>query len=482
VVVVGGGPAGLAAASVTATQGMRTVLIDEGDQLGGQYFKQRPLGLAHLATHRPDGARRIRVARDAGVEVLASTVVWGTTDEGELLVAPRRGGQARVVTGRSVVCATGAHEMLLPFPGWDGPGVITPGFALHLATVEGVSLTGRVLLAGSGPFLLLVAAELLRAGVDVVGVAEASPFPWRTGGPAAGLRHPRRAAQLAAMISSLARHRVPWWTATRLVAVEHRTDAASSGPDQDTTGMTAVLESAGGRRRSVPAGTVACAWGFRPNTELVRSLGCECVPDPVSGVPVPVVDAVGRTSRPGIYAIGDGASIGGADLATTAGRMAGAAIAETAGHPLPARTVAHLRRRARYERDFATRNGALWPAPVADVVRSVPDGITVCRCEAVDAGTIRTSARSAWHDLSGLKGDTRAGMGPCQGRECATAVTALQQAVSGQQPAPWTVRMPLRPVTIATVTSLGEVFTPSVPPVPDVTEAPGLSERGTVGS
>ena len=169
VLVVGGGPAGLSAALTAAEAGLRVAIVDEHEQLGGQYFKRRhPALVARHGDYRAEGTRLIAAVHQAGTVCLTGHLVWGVDDDGTTLLVTGADGVPRRLSASYIVLATGAYERVLPFPGWHLPGVTTAGFALHLATMDRVPIGQRVLLAGSGPFLLPVACALVEVGAQVV--------------------------------------------------------------------------------------------------------------------------------------------------------------------------------------------------------------------------------------------------------------------------------------------------------------------------
>ncbi|MEU5884383.1 NAD(P)/FAD-dependent oxidoreductase [Spirillospora sp. NPDC047279] len=432
VVIVGGGPAGLAAAARLASAGLAVTLVDEQPELGGQYYRRpSPATLRAHGDHRPAGGRLIRLVRRLGVECLTGHLVWGVADDARTLLVSGRPGSAVRLRARHVIIATGAYERTHPFPGWQLPGVTTPGFAQHLAAADGTAIGERVLVAGSGPFLLPVACSLLDLGVHVVGVAEAGR-PYRPSGRAlTSLRHPARLRELAAYTARLAAARVPLWQ-DRVVV---RADGA---------GRVSSVTLAAGADPAVPLRTLdvdalCVGYGFRPQADLARLLGCAVRTDPVSGDAVPVTDRYGLSSRPDVYIAGEAAGIGGVHLAETRGLTAAAHILarrDRASGPAR-REVLHLAARRRRLASFTALSESLYPAPgdLADLLApALPGDTTVCRCEAVTAADVRATARLASGDLNATKARTRAGMGPCQGRFCGFAVAALARHATGAVP------------------------------------------------
>jgi D-hydroxyproline dehydrogenase subunit alpha len=427
-VVVGGGPAGMVAARDLARAGARTVLIDEQADLGGQYFKRRSGEvLAQAGDVRPRGTRLAAEVREAGVDVRTGTLVWGVDDDGRTLLTARDDAPG-TVAGRVVVLATGAHERVLPVPGWELPGVVTPGLALHLATIDRVPVGRRVMVAGSGPFLLQVAVALLDVGVEVAGVLEAG-HPYRPdAGSLRGALHPRRLAQFAGYRARLAAARVPVRQGHQVVEVH--------GDDH----VEAVTVAGRGGRRRVPVDAVALGWGFRPNSELAGLLGCAVDLDPVSGDRRVRADERGGTARDDVLVAGEVAGVAGVEVALRRGTLAALVAARRLGHDVPAgREDAALHAVRTATGEAAWTLARFGPAPAPDVL---DDDALACRCEAVRVGEVRASAAAG---PDALKQATRLGMGPCQGRQCLPALAALGLAT---RPDSFPARMPVRPVRI----------------------------------
>ena len=308
VLVVGGGPAGLSAAVSAWEAGADVLLLDERGGLGGQYYK--PAAAPDLQARRGDRLR----ARAAGVPRLQAAV-WGAFPGPELAAASA--GARLVLRPRQLILAPGAHEAPVHLPGWTLPGCMTTGALQGLVRTHRVS-PGTVVVAGNGPLNLQVAVELLRAGGQVAAVVEAAARP---DGLALAAASPVLALRGLELLAALRRAGVPVLWGTRPVAVLGRDTVAGlrvAGP---------------GGVAEIAADAVALNWGFQAETGLARALGA--AHRVVAGRLETVTDAAGRTSVARVFAVGDGARMGGAQVALHRGRSAGLAAAAALGHPAP---------------------------------------------------------------------------------------------------------------------------------------------------
>jgi len=441
VAVIGAGPAGLAAAVHAAEQGAGTVLLDSGARLGGQYWRHSPTspnltpGLHHdLATFR-DLARRLAVQTGTGrLTVRLEHQVWSVRagEAGCTVAAIDRRDLHRpaevVVQAAVLVLAAGAYDRQLPFPGWDLPGVLTVGGAQALLKGSGVAVGPRVLVAGSGPFLLPVATSLAARGADVLGVHEANrPGRWLRQLPAA-VSQPATLAEAAGYAFALARHRIPLHTRSVVVAAH--------GTDRLEAVTLARLDSAGrvreNTRRRQPVDVLAVGYGFSTATELAGQAGCTVRPTPDGALAV-TTDGAQRTSNPRVFAAGEITGVGGAQLAVAEGIVAGAAAANRSADGPASRAVsAAVRTRDRLRR-FATALHAVYPVPPFWLDTLEPDTV-VCRCEEVSVAEIDAAIEAGGRDSRSVKLLSRSGMGWCQGRECGYATSCLVAARTGQPP------------------------------------------------
>jgi NADPH-dependent 2,4-dienoyl-CoA reductase/sulfur reductase-like enzyme len=436
VVVIGAGPAGLAAAARAAALGADVGVVDAAAVAGGQYWRQPADGsLADEVAHLHHGLSRYRAlaAQLSGIEATGGYYprhsVWtvGRDEAGFLVRAVTGAGtdERQVgIRGRRLVLAPGAYDRQIPFPGWDLPGVMTAGGVQALLKGHAVTAGQRVVVAGTGPFLLPVAAGLAESGATVVGVHEAaSPLGWARHAGAV-LRNVGKVGEGAGYARALARHRVP--VRTRSVVVEATgTDALERVTVARVTRSGSVVP---GTRTTLEADVLAVGWGFTPQLELPMALGCATRTD-TDGSLVCVVDDEQRSSVPDVFVAGEACGVGGADLAVAEGEIAGTAAA---GARVTDRGL--LRRRSSLRR-FAAAMHAAHPVPAGWTER-LPDATVLCRCEEVTVGRARAALALGAEDARSAKLLVRPGMGWCQGRVCGYATSCLMAEWTGTPTAP----------------------------------------------
>ncbi|MFG3700480.1 NAD(P)/FAD-dependent oxidoreductase [Micromonospora sp. NPDC047620] len=430
VVVVGAGPAGLAAAAAAAQAGCRVAVLDAAARPGGQFWRHRSDagGDGH---HHWSTFVRLR-AHLHRVTYRADSAVWfveADATAGESGVAVHTNSE--VVRGRRLVIATGAYDRVVPFPGWDLPGVVTAGGAQALLKGQDVVFARRIVVAGTGPFLLPVAAGLAAAGGSVVGVCEANdPIGYARQLPAV-LGVPGKIAEAGRYGWRMLRHRVPYRRRTAVVAA-HGTDRLAAVTVASVAADGSVLP---GTAVELVCDGLAVGFGFTPQIDLGVTLGCATRLDS-DGSLVLTVDEAQATSVPGVYAAGEVVGVGGVGLALVEGELAGGAVALSLGRPLPWPRGRHdrlLRSRRRLRR-FAAAIHAVHPVPSAWPAWCDDDTL-VCRCEEVPVGAVRHALRELGAgDARGVKLLTRAGMGWCQGRVCGYATACLTAREAGRAP------------------------------------------------
>ena len=450
VLVVGGGPAGLAAARVAAAADLDVLVVDERRKPGGQYFKQPAEGFrvdeSAVDAQFAEGMRLLRAAREAGAKIMSGATVWGAFAADAMAVVVD--GRTRLIRAKRLILATGAYERAVPVPGWTTPGVMTTGAAQTLLRAYQVAPGRRILLAGNGPLNLQVAHELVRSGVEVVALVETagSPFfsapstllPMATTAPALLATGLRQALGLRL-------RGVPIHYRHALVGVE--------GTERVTGAVIAAIDVSGhaidGTRRSFAVDTVCVNYGFLPQNELARSIGCEFKFDAHTASFAAQRDADGRSSLPNVFIVGDAGGMRGARVALAQGALAGAAVAADLGRaPID---VKMWRQEMRRHERFQDALWRLFAAP--PLITQLADPATlICRCEEIDRQTIENRLQQQATTFGTVKRTTRLGMGQCQGRYCATLCADLLRQCSAREPVAddfFAPRAPSKPLAIA---------------------------------
>ncbi|MBN3751750.1 FAD-dependent oxidoreductase [Paraburkholderia sp. Tr-20389] len=463
--IVGAGPAGMAAACEARERGLSVVLADEGHAPGGQIYRDAatsPLrDTSALGKDYAAGRPLIERFRACGAQYLPQTLVWQIANEPyaggtEAVAMLTRGNSADVagasvdagtlaVHARAVLIATGAQERPWPIRGWTLPGVMGVAAAQSAFKSAGLVPCAQTVLVGSGPLLWLFASQLLNAGRRIGAIVDTTP----SNVYADALRHVPRALRAADYL-------LKGWRMMRTVrragiAIHrHARDVEVIG---DTQARGVRFIDGKGNAHRLDASLVLLHQGVIPSTNLARATGCAHEWDANSACWRPRTDAWGRSNVEHVWIAGDGAGIAGAQAATWAGMLAALDIAARLGAlDMSARDRASRAPRAALNRHLTVRPllDALYTPPHAS--RLPADDVIVCRCEEVTAGEIRRIAAQGCMGPNQMKAFSRCGMGPCQGRWCGSTVAEVIASVQARKPEDvgyYRIRAPIKPVTIA---------------------------------
>ncbi|CAB3668161.1 Rhodocoxin reductase [Achromobacter denitrificans] len=455
--VVGAGPAGLAAATLAAKLGVDTVLLDEQPAPGGQIYRAittTPVtDRAILGEDYWHGASLVGPFQQSGARYVPGATVWAVAErtapqpENGFEVAYSVAGEARIVHARRLLLATGAQERPFPIPGWTLPGVITAGAAQILLKSAGVVPADRTVLAGSGPLLYLVAWQYLNAGVKIDALLETTP--------------PGRMSQALPKVWGFLRSPYLGKGLKLLRAVKAAVPITRGVTALEALGdgkLQSVRYTADGVSKTLPADQLMLHQGVVPNVNLSRAVGAEHRWNDALDCWEPQVDEWGLTSVEGIGMAGDGAGIAGALAAEHRGRLAALQAAHLLGRIDAAKRDGEAAApRAALARAVRGREffDALYKTP--DAFRRPTGDTIVCRCEEVTAAQVRDTVKLGCSGPNQMKAFLRCGMGPCQGRFCGLTVSEIiaeERGVPTQEVGYYRLRFPTKPLTLGELASL----------------------------
>ncbi len=449
--IVGAGPAGMAAAATAASFGLTVTLLDEQPAPGGQIYRAitgegatrgNILGEDYLS-----GTALADALASEQIALIPGATVWQIDEAGWL--AYSQGGVGKRIAGKRILLATGALERPMPIPGWTLPGVMTAGAGQILLKQSGL-VAEEAVLAGSGPLLYLLAQQMIKAGSPPLALVEtqtASDLIRARKHLLGALRDWRLLAKGAGLLSEIRRAGVRRYRGATGLRLEGQDKAE------------ALAFRCGGQEERLACRTILLHHGVVPNTQATRALRLEHRWDERQRCFRPACDLFGATSLECLYLAGDGSGIGGAKVAETEGRLAALAIA----HSLNKIDASVFERRAgplrsARKHDLAARAflDAAYP-PYAESLQPADDTL-VCRCEEVTAGQIRGYAKLGCSGPNQTKAFGRPGMGPCQGRYCGLTVTEILAEANGTTPEEvgyYRQRFPLKPVNLGQLIGAG---------------------------
>jgi D-hydroxyproline dehydrogenase subunit alpha len=423
VLVIGAGPAGIAAATAASENGSRVLVLDDNTAPGGQIWRSATVEENGSPKRRSSDLkqRALERLRRSGAQVLGSHCVFNVEASGTLqtLHETDSGSFVEQFHFKQLILATGARERFLPFPGWTLPGVFGAG-GLQALVKGGYPVAGkRVVVAGTGPLLLAVGAHLKEDGAIISSVVEQAALARLAPFAASLWAHPAKLVQGARYRSKL--WKTPYRTGCWVVE-------AVAGHDGQRLKSVRITD--GARAWTEPCDLLACGYHLVPNTEIAMLLGCAFRDGFVQ------VDKEQRTSLPNVFCAGEPTGIAGLEAAIVQGEIAGLACT--------GRGDASLQKRAEAERIFGDRMEKAFSLRTELRSMARPETI-VCRCEDVAFASLH--GYTGW---TNAKLQTRCGMGPCQGRICGPAVEHLL----GWKPV--SVRQPLFPVPLQAFCLQGE--------------------------
>ncbi|MBW1697190.1 MAG: FAD-dependent oxidoreductase [Deltaproteobacteria bacterium] len=453
--IIGSGPAGVAAAVEAARAGVKVCLVDENPMPGGQIYRQLSTGFevqdaVMLGRDYLRGQKLLAEFEDVcnQVEYDKDTLIWGILPDNEVsLLQADRSFSMRY---RKLIVAVGAYDRPVPFPGWTLPGVFTAGGAQRLVKTQRVLPGERILLVGTGPLLLALAKQITDAGGTVVGIVETGRIHNRFRLLKAAWGQWQLISDAWHYFRGIRKAGIPLWRGHIIL------EARGEGRVEEVV-VAEVDEQwnpRAGTQRTLSVDTVCVGYGFIPSTELTRLAQCEHRYDPLLGGWIPVRAENMETSVADIYAVGDCAGVAGSMVALDEGRIAGLAAAHSLGYlssvealgrmrPIRKSLAALMRLRRVLDEISVPRPG---------LYQLAKDDTIVCRCEEITLGEIREALKDGANDMNEVKRMTRMGMGHCQGRMCGPAlqeIIALEKGLPAADIAYLNPRPPVKPIPLS---------------------------------
>jgi NADPH-dependent 2,4-dienoyl-CoA reductase/sulfur reductase-like enzyme len=451
-IIIGAGPAGMAAAVEAGKSGLSVIVLGDQWSPGGQVY--RAIERAHperLKTLGPDyrnGQYLATQFRKTDVEYLSGATVWQVEPDG--IVNFMLEDKARQIKGKQIFIATGARERPVPIPGWTLPGVMAATAADVLLKSHGIVPSGSTVLAGSGPLLFLTAARLIDYGVAVDAVLDTTPLSnYVSALPAL----PKALLAYEYLLKGLGMKRQIRQNGTPIYRNVKDLEA------QGSTAVETVRFSSNGKHRVLKADTLLLHNGVVPDTQISQLLECKHVWYDTQRYWQPIVDNWGNSSKDGIRVIGDAAGISGAKAAEASGHLAaldaacGLNVISRKERDLRAAPFAKTRSREKSIRPFLDR--LFRPAP--DLLVPKNDKTIVCRCEEVTVGQIREALELGALGPNQLKTQTRCGMGMCQARMCGLTVSEIIADYRKEDISSigyLRIRPPIKPITVEQLSEL----------------------------
>lgn len=451
IIIIGAGPAGMAAASMAAQHGASTLILDEQNSPGGQIYRAieraENQNRAELGVAYHEGLSQAKALRASGASYVSQASVWQVSPD--LEVGYSANGKAHLVTAKQIILAGGAVERPMPVLGWTLPGVMTAGAAQVLLKESGIAIQDGVF-AGTGPLLYLIVHQYMMAGIPVKAVIDLTPKA----------NYLMAAPYLPKAILSVSKI-LDGWRWQRQIArsdiefVRGAIDIRICGKAE----VEAIEYLKGGKWHRIECQNVLLHQGVLPNLNMALASGCAKVwNERQMGWNISVDDWF-CSSIKGIAIAGDGAAIGGGIAAKNQGAIAAIGALQRLGE-IDTQTQAHLAKpyRKSLRREMAARPflEALF-RPIDTMRIPQKPEIIVCRCEEITAGDIRTLVAKGHNSPNQLKSQSRCGMGPCQGRFCGLTVTemlATLNQVTPEQTGYFRLRAPLKPLSLAELATL----------------------------
>ncbi|WP_084332517.1 NAD(P)/FAD-dependent oxidoreductase [Marinobacterium jannaschii] len=419
IAIIGAGPAGMSAAITASKAGASVVVLDDKALPGGQIYRnvtQSPLrDPALLGPDYLKGQTLVEAYQQCSAEKLQQASVWHLGDNGEVLFS--REQTTHSLHAREIILSCGAMERPFPIPGWHLPGVMSAGSAQVMLKSDAL-VCDQPVFVGSGPLLYLIVAQYLRLGIKVKALIDTTPkqnYLQAATEITGALSAPGMIGKGISLLNEIRQAGVAHYRYARELRIEGENQAE------------AISFSSGGQSHRIDAGHIFLHQGVIPNLNISRAAGVDHHWCPQQLCWKPTLNHWGQSSVDNIAVAGDGSGIVGADGAALMGRLAAlqqlARLNLIPRGQLQQQAAADQRQLDRLNR-FRRFIDRLYRPLDAHRIPDEPDTV-VCRCEERTVAQLQAGFAQGGNGPQELKGLTRCGMGPCQGRQCGHTVSEL---------------------------------------------------------
>jgi thioredoxin reductase len=414
--VIGGGIGGLSAASYASKCGVKTILIDDRDKLGGQFCKQPQTNeKARFDEQVILGEKLIKKVLESGVRVFNNTSVFAIFEKNEILAI--KDNSLLKFLPKKIIISTGAYEKGYPVKGWTLPGVMTTGALQNLLKGYNVLAGKKILMCGNGPFVLHVAKELKKAGAKIVAITEKSNKP--------SIKDYKIFYNLFTNSVKLFFKGIRYSLFMKLNNIPIFHGCIISKIEEKEDGLIGIIKNLdGSKSKSFKVNCICLGYGFNSSNNILRYLNCKQIYNSDSNSLITYRHDDFQTSVKDVYAVGDCVKINGAQVAEIEGCLSGYNVANSLGYKIIPEYSEDKNKLEKKLNKLQKFQSSLWKLynSNSDYKQMLEKDVEICRCEGIKYSTLENVLQSGYTSISELKLKSRVGMGPCQGRYCGQIV------------------------------------------------------------